>query len=264
MIGDAAGAAELRAEAAGVGGASPHPGLVWPLRAWDTGFALLQGRFADAERLAAEALPIGVRIGHPFARPVHRGHCGLLAFERRNFDEVFVSFDPARRFHRGAVQWAHAFVGRALFAAGRTEEAAARLARLGRDAFRGVPRNIRWTGTAIEAANLCADLADAERAAELAPLLEPVASQHAVLALPVCYGGPATHALGRLYTVLGRHDEAREALDEARASAAALGARPAVRRIELDLAAHHERHGSRSAAREHHAAAAALTTELGL
>ena len=71
MVGDAAGAMELRAEAAGVGGPSPHPGLVWPLRAWDAGFALLQGRFADAERLAAEALPIGVRIGHPVraARP---------------------------------------------------------------------------------------------------------------------------------------------------------------------------------------------------
>jgi DNA-binding winged helix-turn-helix (wHTH) protein/tetratricopeptide (TPR) repeat protein len=264
MVGDVVRAAELRAEATGVGGANPHPGLVWPLRAWDTGFALLEGRFADAERLASEAYPIGMRIDHPFARPVHRGHRALRAFAQGDLETVFRWFDPSRPFHRGAIQWTEAFVGRALHAAGREEEAADRLARVAGNAFRVIPRNIRWTGTIIEVAHLCADLADAARAAELAALLEPIANQHAVLALPVFYGGPAAHALARLYTLLGRHEEARELLDDARASTTALGARPALARIERDLALHHERHGSRPAAREHRAAATALSEELGL
>jgi DNA-binding winged helix-turn-helix (wHTH) protein/tetratricopeptide (TPR) repeat protein len=264
MIGDAGRAAKLREEAGGVGGANPHPGLVWPLRAWDTGFALLQGRFADADRLAGEALPIGLRIGHPFAKPVHRGHRAIAAFERGDLDEVFRRFDPARPVRRGAIQWSEAFVGRALVAAGRQGEAAGRLAVLAGDAFRIVPRNIRWTGTIVEIANLCADLDDPARAAELVALLEPVATQHAALALPIFYGGPAAHALARLYTVLGRHDEAREQLDDARTSAAALGARPALARIESDLAAHAERSGKRAAARDHRAAATSLRQEMGL
>jgi DNA-binding winged helix-turn-helix (wHTH) protein/tetratricopeptide (TPR) repeat protein len=264
MIGDAARAAELREEATGVGGARPHPGLVWPLRAWDTGHALLEGRYADAERLISEAFPIGMRIGHPFARPVHHGHQALLAFDRGDLGQVFRWFDPGRPFHRGAIQWTEAFVGRALFAAGREAEAAERLARLAHDAFRVVPRNIRWTGTIVEIANLCADLADEARAAELAPLLAPVASQHAVLALPVFYGGPAARALARLYDILGRHDEAGELFDEALAATAALGARPMEARISHDLAVHHERHGSRTTARKHRTHAATLATSLGL
>jgi len=264
LAGDAAGAARRRQEAAAAAGASPHPGLVWHLRAFDSGLALLEGRFGDAERLAEEAFPIGVRIEHPYAAPVHRGHRAILAGERGELAELFRWYDPARPLRRGAQQWTEAFLGCALAAAGRTDEARARFEGLAAQGFADVPRNLRWTGTLVGIAHLCADLGDTERAAALIALLSPVEGQHAVMALPICYGGPVTRALARLYALQGRLDEAGELFDEARAAAAALGARPMQARIQVEHGSVLARGGRRGAAREQLVAGAALASELGM
>jgi len=263
LVGDAAGAARRREEAAAAAGPSPHPGLLWHLRAFDAGFALLEGRFADAERLTGEAFPIGVRIEHPYASPVHRGHRALLACDRGEIAEVFRWFDPARSPKRGAQQWTTAFVARALAATGRTDEARARLEALTAKLER-LPRNMRWTGTLVEIAHLCADLGDAERAAALVAQLAPVEGQHAVMALPICYGGPVTRALARLYALQGRLGEASELFEEARASVESLGARPMQARIQVEHGSLLARRGSRGPAREQLAAGAALAAELGM
>jgi hypothetical protein len=95
---------------------------------------------------------------------------------------------------------------------------------------------MRWTGTAIEIAHLCADLGDVERAEGIARALEPVTDQHAVMALPILYGGPATRALARLRKLQGHRAEADALFREARAAAEALGAGPMVTRIESEQA----------------------------
>jgi DNA-binding winged helix-turn-helix (wHTH) protein len=235
LIGDAKGAAHLREEAATVAGERPHPGLVWHLRAHETGLALLEGRFGEAEALADEAYRLGTRIDHPYAQPVYRGHRALLALERGRPEGVFRWFDPARRYRYGALQWTDALVGRALAAAGRREEAEARLRNLTAEGLADLPRNLRWTATAVEIAHLCADLRDRERADLLAEALEPVADQHAVMALPILYGGPVTHALARLRALQGRRREADELFREARAAALSLGAHPTLARIGAGL-----------------------------
>jgi DNA-binding winged helix-turn-helix (wHTH) protein/tetratricopeptide (TPR) repeat protein len=264
LVGDAAEAAALREQAGALAGESPHPGPVWHLRSYDAGLALLEGRFADAERLTEAALPVGARIEHPYARPVYGGHRGLLAFERGRFEEVFQWFDPTRPMRRGAVQWAEAFLARSLAAAGRREEARARLGSLAARRFEDVPRNMRWTGTMVQIAHLAADLHDDACAEALLERLEPVAHQHAVMALPICYGGPVPRALARLLAQLGRLGEADERFEEALDAADALGARPMVARILAEHAALLARRGSRRAAEERQRAALRLADELGL
>ena len=179
MVGDVAGSGEA-ARRRRPGSAARARTRAWSGRSapGTPACALLEGRFDDAERLAAEARPD--RRAH--RRIPTRGPCTAAtagcspssAAQLRRGLRVLRA--RARRFNRGAVQWAQAFVGRALFAAGRTRGSGrAPRAPQPRRASAVVPRNIRWTGTVVEVANLCADLGDAERAAELAALLEPVA-----------------------------------------------------------------------------------------
>jgi hypothetical protein len=216
---DREGALRLRADAAAVAGANPHPGPVWNLHTFDAGLALLEGRFDEGVRFVRDAAGLGRRIAHPYALAVERGHRALLARDRRHGQMLACS---TRQDHGGGAV-ANAFVGRALAAAGRREEAAERLARLAARSFEDVPRNLRWTGTLVEVAGLCADLADEATAPRLLELLTPVAGRHGVLALSVLYGGPVARALARLLALLGRLAEASDRFEEAE------GVRPSAR-----------------------------------
>jgi hypothetical protein len=262
--GDAEGARRSRAAAADLAGARPHPGMSWHMLAYDAGLAHLEGRFADVERLNREALLVGRRIEHPYARGVYNAHCVSLARERGDPASVVAIFGP----YLGArgqvpVEWMGAVVARAEAELGRPE-AGARFAELAAKGFDAVPRNIRWLSTMVEIAHLCADLGDAERAPELEALLRPAAHLHGVLPVPICYGGPLARAMARLVALQGRLEEAVELLEEARAGAEALGARPMEARILAEQGALLARRGARSAARARFDEAAARAEALGL
>jgi len=263
-LGDAEGARRIRAEAERVAGPRPHPGMVWHLRVYDAGLALLEGRFEEARRLSEEASWLGRRIGHPYARPCHDAHRVGLARERGDHAEVVRLFERAVDAERGAIHYARAVVGRSLAALGRTGEARAHFERLAAQDFARIPRNLRWTNTLVEAAHLCAELADEERAALLAELLAPLEHHHGVLAVPVCYGGPLAFARARLLACLGQGAEARELLEEAADAAGALGARPTRARVALELGSLLARRGALPAARPWLEEALRLATELGL
>jgi DNA-binding winged helix-turn-helix (wHTH) protein len=231
-LGDAAGARRARAEAAEIAGPSPHLGMLWHLRAYDAGLALLEGRIDDAEPLVDEARAIGVRIEHPFARGVHLVQRAEIWRERGAWQEIVDGVDPAR-----ATTWMRAMAGRAHAALGRTEEARALLDGIAAKSFEAIHRNVRWVKNMVEIAGLAVDLRAEERARALIALLAPYASLHAVLPVPICYGGPVAHALARLHEMLGDRTSAGELYGEALAAAESLGARPAAERIRSDQAA---------------------------
>jgi hypothetical protein len=229
--GDAVGARRHRAEAEAVAGERPNPTMVWHLLAYDAGLAVLEGRFADAERLNEEGRRVGQRIDHPYGAGVYVGHRVGLARERGDFEAVVRSFAPGLAAGQGPIDWMRAVVLRAEVALGRVGEARRRFEELAAAGFERVPRNIRWVSTMLETAHLCADLRDGERAEELEALLRPYAALHGVLPVPICYGGPVEAALARLAALQGRTDEARELLASARAAAEALGAHPTATRL---------------------------------
>jgi len=263
-LGDAAGARRARGEAERVAGPRPYPGMVWHLRVFDAGLALLEGRFDHARRLTEEAFWLGRRIGHPYARPCYDAHRVGLAREAGDHAEVVRRFERAVDAERGAVHYARAVVGHSLAALGRTGEARVHLEHLAAEGFAAIPRNLRWTNTLAETAHLCADLDDEDRAAALERLLAPVEHHHGVLAVPVCYGGPLAFARARLLACLGRGDEALELLEEAAEAAEAVGARPTRARIALALGSHLARRGQPAAARPWLDEARRLAAELGL
>jgi hypothetical protein len=123
---------------------------------------------------------------------------------------------------------------------------------------------VRWTKNLVELAGLCAELRDAPRAATLIELLSPFEHHHAVLPVPICHGGPVSHALGRLHEVSGDLERADEAYARAAADAAGLGARPSQVLVAVDRALLCVRRGERRGARDRLAEAEKLADALAL
>lgn len=235
MVGDVSGARRYRTRADVVAGERPTPAMRWHQGVHDTGVALLEGRFEQVGSMAEEALLVGRRAEHPYARGVHGGQRALLSWERSEFAGLLAFFEPVLGALEGPQHWVQARVARARVAVGRADEARAQLESLAAADFVDVPRNLRWTATLVELALLCAELDHVERAKPLYELLAPVEHQHAVMPIVVFYGGPVRFALARLCETLGRRDEALALAQEARTSALELGARPTLARIDLFL-----------------------------
>jgi DNA-binding winged helix-turn-helix (wHTH) protein/tetratricopeptide (TPR) repeat protein len=263
MLGDAPGARSLRARAAAIAGERPTPAMRWHTGVYDTGIALLEGRFDEVSQRAQDAFALGRRVEHPYARGVLGAHLALLAWERGDSAQVLALFEPTLGALQGPLHWVGAVVARARLALGREDEARALFESLARESFLDVPRNLRWTDTLVELAVLCAELDDAARAKPLQELLAPVEHQHGSMPIAICYGGPVRFALARLCETLGRGDDAASLYEEARASVESLGARPALARISLHEGrfwAERERRRAKPALQE----SARLASELGM
>jgi DNA-binding winged helix-turn-helix (wHTH) protein len=264
MRGDADGARRQRGLAATLAGAAPHLARAWHFTVYDAGVATLEGHLDVAERLIEEAARIGRRIEHPYARGVHRVQSAVLARERGDDARITEIFDTSLPIRQGPMQWVQFFVARTLVELDRRDEARRLYEDLACAGFEKIPRNIRWHGTIIEAANLCADLGDADRAPSLRALLLPVADMHGVMPIAICYGGPVNRCLARLAETAGDGDEALHRYDEALAACTDLGARPARARVQVESGALLLRCGQRQRGRTRLAEGVALAEALGM
>jgi DNA-binding winged helix-turn-helix (wHTH) protein len=262
--GDVAAARARRAAAGALAGEKPHPALAWHLAIFDTGIAMLEGRFEDAARWMHDALTYGQRIEHPYAHGCYASHRGDLHGLRGEPEGVCAWFEPMTRLRGGPRHWSLATLARADFAAGREAEARAHFETLAAEGFADVPPGIRYLRSLVELGHLCADLADASRAAQLRELLAPFERRHALMAAPVLYGGPVSFALARLCEAGGRSDEACALYEVAAADCDELGARPMRAQVWLRHGLLRARRGDRRLARELLSQSAALAESLGM
>jgi tetratricopeptide (TPR) repeat protein len=263
MLGDAEAARELRRSAGKLAGESPHPGLRWHLATYDAGVAALEGRLAESERIAHEALGAGQRARHPFAQGCYDIQRVTVARERGDARLTLSVFGPLVAGGAGRwgvpIHWLGASVARAHVACGEREAALALWRDLAEPGFGAVPRNIRWTRSIAELAQLCADLEQRASAPELIALLEPVAEQHAAIPIPVAYGGPLRHALARLYELTGQRARAEESYAGALEDCTRVGAEVWRPHVLLDAAhAMRDAKRARAALAEAHEIAARL------
>jgi len=236
MQGDPERSRRHREMATELAGDDPSPTMVWHLRVWDTGKALLEGRFQEVEQGAYDALLLGRRLGHPYAGACFSGQMCILDRELGRDGAIVERLAGRTRNPIGASSWSDAVLGRATRAAG--DEAGARqiFDELMSQDPKALARNIRWNGTLVELSLLAVELGAAEQARPLLDLLSTARDQHGVLPIPIVYGGPFRRCMAGLSALLGLADDAIGFYEEALASAAALGARPTLARIGLDLA----------------------------
>jgi DNA-binding winged helix-turn-helix (wHTH) protein/tetratricopeptide (TPR) repeat protein len=248
-LGDLEGARSLRASADAMAGDPPHPRTGWYRQVYDTGFALLEGHLGEVEDRVWATRRLGRRLEHPYAEGCTRAHLALYHRERGANDELLLALEPALGAG-GPREWVQAVVARAQVAVGREEEARGLFESIAGRGFDQIPRNLRWTATLVELGHACADLGERSQAGALIELLRPEEHRHGVLPMVVCYGGPASFALARLYELEGRPDDAAELYAEAREAAKSLGALPTEARIKLAWGDLELRRGSRTRARE--------------
>lgn len=263
-VGDRPGAEQMRREVATLSGESPSPGMVWHASVFDTGVALLEGRFDPVEQMARDALLVGQRIDHPFALACYNGQIMQLHRDRGELEEVLALFEPALRSQRSPTHWVKAVIGQTQWQLGNERRARELFEDLAQADFADIGRGIRWIGTIVETAHLCADLGDGAGAETLIRQLTPVEHHHGVLPVPIQYRGPVAHCLARLHESLGLADPARQLYEEALESAEALGARPTLARIQLDAARLLARAGDSEGANRLQKTGSHLASSLGM
>lgn len=255
---------EHRARAAELAGGHATPGMVWHLRVWDAGLALLEGRFAEAEQLAHDALLLGRRLQHPFAGACFNGQMCVLDRELGRDARIVERLEGRMGGSTAATHWSWAVLGRALAAVGEKARAREILDRLSADGFEDLARNIRWNAVIAETAMLAVELEAAEHAKPLLAQLRTASTQHGALPIPIVYSGPFTEGMAGLCAVLGLVDDAIALCEEALASARSLEARPTGARILLARGRLLHRAGRSRTAREAFQEAASEAEALGM
>jgi class 3 adenylate cyclase/tetratricopeptide (TPR) repeat protein len=196
--------------------------------------ALLEGRLDDAQRLADEALEIGIAADHPDAYVVWGTQAFVLGWQR---GEVGHLVEPARQLLEQFPEltaWpaAVAFV-EAL--AGFEDDARKRLITLTADldaiAFGGT-----WLPAMLALVEVCRILDERDCAAPIYERLVPYAQRLCVISLNLSEMGPMTRALGVLATLMGDYSRAELHFADALATSERIGAPPHVARTHVDHA----------------------------
>ena len=196
--------------------------------------ALLSGAFADAERLADEALTR--QPGRPnamFTRLVQaalaRWEQGELAEMRGELQAVVDRF-PRAAFAGAWLSLAHAELGDSDAARGGLRSLAEQLPQQ--------PRNGIWLPAVALASELATRLNDPQAAATLYPLVAPYSRRIIAFTAPqpvACYGSASLYA-GLLATVMARWADAADHFEAAIRAHDRLGARPFLARTRYEYA----------------------------
>lgn len=200
------------------------PFLIWGATFPQAGIALLEGRFADAERLATQALEAGQRTEFV---PVEMNYLGQLMAIRRQQGR-FREADELIRRHSQTFSWKTTdsrWVIRALVLAelGETDEAY----RIFEKCVDAALASFRSAGLRLLSfvADVCWLLGDRERAAAVYELLAPYGGCHVLDGIAAYSLGSSDRSRAQAATLLGRWNEAEEHFEAAQRLHDRLGAR---------------------------------------
>jgi tetratricopeptide (TPR) repeat protein len=210
-----------------------QPAQYWAVATQWVMVALLEGRFADAEALAADALDRGgaaerwnAMVSYRLQLFVLRRAQGRLAELKLVMERSVHEFPALLRF-RTALAHLHAELGHEAQARALFDELLARdLAREHIDA--------EWLFSIALLPDVCSRLGDRSAAATLHTLLLPFADRYAQAPVEASFGCVA-RGLGVLATVLGRHDEAVAHLEAAIEIERRMRARPWIAHAQHGL-----------------------------
>jgi tetratricopeptide (TPR) repeat protein len=169
--------------------------------------AMLEGRFDDANALAAEGLALGRRVQHAGIENFYGAFIGFSRMLQGRLTSVVevlqlgVRTSPFQTYRAGlalASAWA-----------GRTEDARADFERLAAGDFLDLPRDVVWLGLVAVLSMVCSTLHDRPRARQLYELVLPCTGRNVrITRIGIGCAGSVEHYLGLLCATLGDWDEA--------------------------------------------------------
>ena len=208
--------AKLRATARTIG----EPRLRWTVGLADTFTATMAGRLVEAEATATQTLELGMQIGAPDAFTFFAPQFFAIGTFAGRHDELFPLVEQATKDDPLAIAFKLAY-GIICHAVGREQPAREILEAGMASGFAALPVDNLWTTCVVGYAILAIELDRADAAAQLVPLLEPHANDVAFNG--VTSQGPIAAYVGKLESLLGRHDDAEEHLRAALDIASAFG-----------------------------------------
>ena len=212
------------------------PSSLWEVITRRAGRALMEGRFADAERLASEAYALGERVYPVEWQPKYERES--LLFLLRHLQGRLADIEPViRQFLEQNPDDGYWRCRLALAAAeqGNLDEARATFEQVAADDFAQVTFGPWWHANLPPLIETCVRLADTRRAATLLRIMEPFADRN-IHEISIYYGSGA-HYQGLLATLLARWSDARRYFEDALIMNARLQARPLLARTQLAYAA---------------------------
>jgi hypothetical protein len=208
--------AKLRAIVSEIGA----PRMRWTLGIYETFQATMAARLDDAERIAGENLDLGLQIGEPDAFTVFSvGFFAIGSFGGRNAELLPIVEQLSNDAPNASpLRIAYAIVCAAV---DRVDTAREILAEGRTAGFAEIPRDAFWMTSVIGYAVLAIELGDVDAAELLFPIIEPFAAEVAFNG--ATSQGPVSAYLGKLASLLGRHEVADRYLHAALGTTAAFG-----------------------------------------
>ncbi|MBY0274944.1 hypothetical protein K2Z84_06365, partial [Candidatus Binatia bacterium] len=207
----------------------------WMVASFRTMAALMEGRWSDAEGLAAEALTIGQQAQMRSAILHYGQQLVSLRGEAGRIAEVIPLIEMAAAEASTVPAW-HCTLADLYWIVGRRDDSAREFEALAASGFAEIPRDTSWLVAVSLIAGVCADLRDRPRARLLYAMLAPYRDLIAA-ARPAIVGlGPVSTMLGRLAGVLGEWDDASQHFERAVIIAERMGARPWATRARVHWA----------------------------
>jgi class 3 adenylate cyclase/tetratricopeptide (TPR) repeat protein len=221
-------------EATHLAGDLAQPALRWIVTIPHTALITLAGKVHEGERLARQALEVGISANYPDARMFFAMHLLMIRAVQGRLGELadlvseVVVQCPGQLGWQAALALAHCELGR-------PDEARVVFDKLAADGFAGFAYDVTWLSGMALSAELCAELGDDRAAAVLYRLLAPYADQFVAAGNGICLGSVARY-LGRLAATMGAYDEAAARFAAAAAAHTRIGAAAWLIRTQLDWA----------------------------
>ncbi len=212
-----------------------HPTMLWQKTVIDATRAQMMGRFEEAELLALESLPLGLKVNEVSAVET----VGSIMYPMRQLQGRLNEIDEAFRsqadeypdvpIYRGGVAWLHLHMRR-------EEEAREELERLAANDFVDLPRNWTMPVVLMQLSEVAAAFGETRLAALLYNLLHPFAGRLLTIAYNIACLGSTRHWLGLLAGTLREWDNAIAHFEAAIETNARVGARPYLARSQHEYA----------------------------
>lgn len=244
----------------GLAEAIRQPSYLWHMLCLRVVRAILDGRYGDAERLAADALELGRLRQSEYPTYVFRyAQRFAICWAKGTIGEYWPSVRAHGELFPWIPRWRDALVAAEL---GDVRTAHAELERYARDDFASLPRDGLWLLHVCALAECAVTVGDAERGERLYELLLPYAERNAVSYTQQPFG-PVALRLGMLAMLAARWDDAEVHFRSASERCNVLGARGILPRILLEHARMLTARGDAAQAAVLLDEAASLAEELG-
>ncbi|HYZ92248.1 MAG TPA: AAA family ATPase [Actinomycetota bacterium] len=252
-------------EMAELGAELRYPEYTRITRAWDAVFAVIEGRYEDAEEIAEDVRQQLIRMAHPQQELVYRGLLHPIAWLRGEMAaqlpiyEAILAAMPEQLLGRMLVAWVSA-------EAGMLDRSRETLTEIPYEAAITLDKNFPWWATIVGLVSATSLVGDREWAERLYEIVLPYADRIAVSG-STSFLGSARYHLAVLATTLERYDDAIEHFEAAVEKHRELNARPLLALTEISFSkmlAARRRPGDEEQAQDLRASALAVADELGL